>query len=45
VRLSVKVLPGTRVSSESLLRRYALEALDKAGIALSLPVQELRIQK
>jgi small-conductance mechanosensitive channel len=45
VRLSVKVLPGTRVGSESLLRRYALEALDQAGVSLSLPVQELRIQK
>jgi small conductance mechanosensitive channel len=45
LRLSVKVRPGTKLSSESLLRRYALEALEQAGIKLSLPVQELRIQQ
>ena len=45
LRLSVKVLPGTRVGVESLLRRYALEALSQAGISPSLPVQELRIQQ
>lgn len=45
VRLSVRVLPGTRLAAESSLRRFALEALDQAGISLSLPVQELRIQK
>ncbi len=45
VRLSVKVQPGRRISIESLLRRYALEALDQAGISLSLPVQALRLQQ
>jgi moderate conductance mechanosensitive channel len=45
VRLSVKVLPGTRLGSERLLRRYALEALDQAGISLSTPVQKLQIQQ
>lgn len=45
LRLSAKVQPGTRLGIESLLRRYALEALDQAGISPSVPVQELRIQQ
>lgn len=45
LRLSAKVRPGTRIDSESLMRRYALEALDQAGITLSVPVQELRIHQ
>jgi small conductance mechanosensitive channel len=45
LRLSAKVAPGTRLGSESLMRRYALEALSQAGISPSLPVQELRIQQ
>lgn len=44
LRLTAKVRPGTRLTAESLLRRYALEALDQAGISPSVPVQELRIQ-
>ena len=45
LRLSVKVLPGTRVTCESLLRRYALEALTQAGISPSTPLQALRLQQ
>lgn len=45
LRLSAKVRPGTRLGSESLMRRYALEALNEASISPSLPVQELRIQQ
>jgi small conductance mechanosensitive channel len=45
LRLSAKVRPGTRLGSESLMRRYALQALSEAGISPSRPVQELRIQK
>jgi small conductance mechanosensitive channel len=43
LRLTVKVLPGTRVTIESLLRRYALEALGQAGISPSTPLQALRL--
>jgi small conductance mechanosensitive channel len=45
LRLSAKVMPGTRIGMESLMRRYALEALSQAGISPSVPVQELRIQQ
>ena len=45
LRLTVKVLPGTRVTIESLLRRYALEALGQVGISPSTPLQALRLQQ
>jgi len=45
LRLSSKVRPGSRLTVESLIRRYALEALEQAGISPSVPVQELRIQQ
>ena len=45
LRLTVKVLPGTRVTCESLMRRYALEALSQAGISPSTPLQALRLQQ
>jgi small conductance mechanosensitive channel len=45
LRLTVKVVPGTRVTCESLLRRYALEALSQAGISPSTPLQALRLQQ
>lgn len=45
VRLSAKVRPGSRIACESLMRRYALEALSRAGISPSVPVQELRLQQ
>lgn len=44
LQLSARVKPGTRLGTERLLRRYALEALNQAGISPSVPVQELRIQ-
>ena len=44
LRLSAKVRPGSRLTVESLIRRYALEALEQTGISPSVPVQELRIQ-
>jgi small conductance mechanosensitive channel len=45
LRLTVKVLPGTRITIESLLRRYALEALGQVGISPSTPLQALRLQQ
>ena len=45
LRLTVKVMPGTRVTCESLLRRYAIEALSQAGISPSTPLQGLRLQQ
>jgi small conductance mechanosensitive channel len=38
LRLTAKVIPGTRITCESLLRRYALEALSQVGIS-STPLQ------
>jgi moderate conductance mechanosensitive channel len=43
LRLTVKVLPGTRINCESLMRRYALEALNKAGISQTTPLQGIRL--
>jgi small-conductance mechanosensitive channel len=45
LRLSAKVHPGTRVGIESLLRRYALDALSQAGISPSTPLQGLHLQQ
>jgi small conductance mechanosensitive channel len=45
LRLTAKVVPGTRITCESLLRRYALEALGQAGISPSTPLQALRLQQ
>ena len=45
LRITVKVLPGTRITCESLLRRYALQALSQAGISPSTPLQALRLQQ
>jgi moderate conductance mechanosensitive channel len=45
LRLTVKVMPGTRIKCESLLRRYALEALSQSGISPSTPLQALRLQQ
>ena len=37
VRLSVKTYPGKQYAAATILRKYALEALQEAGISLALP--------
>ena len=43
VRLMAKTAPGKQWGVAMVLRRYAVEALQAAGIGVALPIQEVRV--